>query len=187
MFDIPVLANAVEEGTWLGSGAARECFQISDKVVAKTPRRSRSLQSDHEIAFYEMFEDQYGDYMAKMYGYCSNLPGAGLVIFMEKVEPIHKSVYEFILEVFEPFGDKGKWEAYDLLQEIHNFESQVELQDSSDNPGNWGVNSEGKLVALDCGISYVAELVSVNTWDNGGMRSCYGDCDYCPYTYCYAN
>lgn len=184
MFDIDMIVKAIDNGEWIGEGVARRGIQISDKVVAKIPLKINTLQTEHEINFYEFHEEKYGKYMAKMYGYMTNIPHYGTVIFMEKVQPIDRTVVSFLIENFKSLGDKGNFALEEKIAEIHEFESEVSLVDSSDNHGNWGVNDNGDLVVLDCGISSDPIFDDVNTWNRGYSDHCYGDCDYCRNNVC---
>ena len=191
MFNTEVLKEAIDNGKYIGSGAARQAMQVSEKVVAKICIKHKTLQSQHEIAFYEKYEKSYGQFLAKMYGYFNCFPSYGTVLFMERVEPINQYLYNFLEKVYEPLGDKGKYEMEHLLEQINDFEEAVDIRDSSNNSGNWGVNEEGNLVLLDCGISGDYDLGEFNTWYNGyevmyggGDNNCTDNCDYCPFTYC---
>jgi len=191
MFDEQVLQDAIINGKYIGAGAARLTVAISDKVVAKVCHKSRTLQSQHEIAFYEKYEETHKDFLVKMYGYAYDFGSYGTVLFMEKVEPLDALIMNFLEAVYEPFGDKLKYEMLDMFDKILEFEEAVQLSDSSNNSGNWGVTEDGRVVVLDCGISYDHDLEEYNTWYNGADNfysgndnRCYANCYECAHSYC---
>jgi hypothetical protein len=159
LFDIEEIISKLYTGDVIGRGVGREAIAISDKVIAKVSHNGDDLnQSLHEISFYEKNEDKYGKYMAKMYGYFRNLEGYGTVLFMERVQPINRCVRNFLEKNYEPLGERGMQLCDEKMEEIIEFEEALQLEDSSENTGNWGVNENGDLVVLDCGLSYDSEF-----------------------------
>ena len=172
MFDIELLQSKIKNGRFLGSGADRQVYAISDKVVAKIIY-NRAYQSLSEIQFYEKYEEKYGHLMAKMYGYMTGIHEKGVVIFMEKVSTVWECPDTFLKKLYKPFGDQGKWELLYKMNEIKEFEEKTNLQDSSENSSNWGVTDEGKFVVLDCGIN--------KYWNMRDEECSYSQCNSSPF------
>jgi hypothetical protein len=142
MFDLNTITKSIDNGEFLGEGAARKAIAISDKVVAKICTYT-DRQSLHEILFYEEWEKEFKHIMCEMYGHME-IPEYGLVIFMERVKPLYD------LETY--LCDLPMMEQEIVTAMINHFEETTGIQDSSDNEENWGVRDNGDLVIVDCGI-----------------------------------
>lgn len=148
MIDVERLKEAIlsPDTPLLGAGIARRVYGISDQVVAKVPRAVESLQQQIEINFHQMYADtEWGRFLPEIYGVIeiNDAP----VIFMERVEPLGMYIFDYINH---HYSDEEK---YDMLAYIQDFEDYTRIFDCSDNENNWGINKEGQLVLMDCGMS----------------------------------
>ncbi len=166
----------------LNAGASRRTFKLSDYSVAKVLLRDHSLQSLHEVAFYEKHWKKHKEFMCKMKLHYHS-EKYGLVLIMEKVRPLNTFPYKYVNESKDIDDNKREIIKHKMME----FEEETQLVDSSDNPSNWGIKGKNKLVAIDCGISNDDDFISINTFGNcGESYNCVGDCDYCRNRYhCY--
>ncbi len=176
--------NLIKTGKYLGAGASRETISLSNFSVVKIlrPVKKHSLQSQHELAFYLKNWKKYKKLMCKMKLHYYS-PIYGLVLIMEKAEEIGNFIESYILR-----NVKNKNKAESITKKIEEFEKETQLADSSENPGNWGKTKYGRLVVIDCGISYDHDLADYCTYNNSnaddygyGEYGCCGECDYCDY------
>ncbi len=143
MFDMDMLQDAINNGYFLGNGAAREVFEVSDKLVVKIPMPGGNVQSWQEIDFHDEYFENYSEFMAEIHGWM--IKDGVPIIFMERVTPLNECIQEYIEHNnLDP----------ELLNDIYRFEEETGLEDSSSNGCNWGIRkSTGELVAMDFGIS----------------------------------
>ena len=149
------LLDMIHYDQYLGDGISRETFRLSKRVVVKVLVDPDCRQSAHELAFYQKHYNDFSKYMCKMYGYFQDL-NRGMVLFMEKVEPLGMSLYQY----FEEHPDQEEAE-----QALMEFIDATYLTDSLNNEGNAGINRKGEVVILDCGISHDGDFAHLCTFD----------------------